>query len=62
MPVIKACWNKFRELNLDFDDEKYLYVTENIFAPDFCLSEFMESDIESIYSRVVEFIKWYNNK
>ena len=58
MPVVKHCTDLTR--NFEFCSEQYLYWQNELFHPDYMLSEFIENDISSIYSRVVEFIKWYN--
>jgi hypothetical protein len=43
----------------DFEDDRRLKA-EAIFYMDNMYSEFINNDIDSVYSRVVEFIKWYN--
>lgn len=58
MPVVKKCSESFE--HHQYDSEEYYHITEEIFHPDYSLSEFMEADIDSVYNRVVEFIKWYN--
>ena len=60
MPVVKHCTDLTR--NFEFCSEQYLYWQNELFHPDYMLSEFIENDISSIYSRVVEFIKWYNKQ
>lgn len=60
MPVVKLCWEK--TIEFQYDDEEYLHITEDIFHPDYSLSEFMNGNIESIWYRVISFIKWYNGK
>jgi len=60
MPVVKHCTDLTR--NFEFCSEQYLYWQNELFHPDYMLSEFIENDISSIYSRVVEFIKWYNEQ
>ena len=58
MPVVKKCAELFE--HHQYDSEDYYHITEEIFHPDYSLSEFMNADIESVYNRVVTFIKWYN--
>lgn len=56
-PVITKC----KDIAEPFDfasDEYYQY--EDIFSIDNMFSEFLAGDIKGIYSRVVEFIQWYN--
>jgi hypothetical protein len=43
----------------DYEDPNRIKA-EDIFYMDNMFSEFIDADIEAIYSRVVEFIKWYN--
>ena len=57
MPVVKKVWSCFNEFQ--YDSEIYYHLTEEIFHPDYSLSEFMGADINSVYKRVVEFIEWY---
>lgn len=58
MPVVKKCSESFE--HHQYDSEEYYHITEEIFHPDYSLSEFMDADIEAVYSRVVTYIKWYN--
>lgn len=58
MPVVKKCSESFE--HHQYDSEVYYHITEEIFHPDYSLSEFMDADIEAVYSRVVTYIKWYN--
>ena len=60
IPVFTKCWDKIEEFQ--FDTEKYDYATKEIFHEDYTFSDFIRADIESIYERVVEFIKWYNQQ
>ena len=59
MPVVKEC--KDRSEEFQYDDDNYLHYEEELFHPDYMLSEFLNDDIMSIFERVVEFIQWYNN-
>ena len=58
MPVIKKVWNHIEQFQ--YDDEEYLHITEDIFHPDYTLSEFMNADIEALWERVIRIIKYYN--
>jgi hypothetical protein len=58
MPVIAKCTKSFE--HHQYDSEEYEYITEEIFHPDYCLSEFMNNNIMAIFERVVMYIKWYN--
>lgn len=58
MPVVKKCSESFE--HHQYDSEKYYHITEEIFHPDYSLSEFMDADIEAVFERVVKYIKWYN--
>lgn len=58
MPVIAKCTKSFE--HHQYDSEKYYHITEEIFHPDYCLSEFMNNNIMAIFERVVMYIKWYN--
>jgi hypothetical protein len=58
MPVVKKCSESFE--HHQYDSEEYYHITEEIFHPDYSLSEFMDADIEAVYSRVVTYIKWHN--
>ena len=58
MPVVKKCSESFE--HHQYDSEEYYHITEEIFHPDYSLSEFMNADIEAVYNRVVTYIKWYN--
>ena len=60
MPVVKYCTDLTR--NFEYDSEHYLYWQNELFHPDYMLAEFIENDISSIYSRVVEFIKWHEER
>ena len=56
MPVVEEC-TKIIE-NYGYDDDDRNYIEDEIFNLDYTLSEFLNNDKESIYARVVEFIKW----
>jgi hypothetical protein len=58
MPVFKKIWESIDQFQ--YDDEPYLYITEEIFHPDYLLSDFINNNIEGVWNRCVEFIKWYN--
>jgi hypothetical protein len=58
MPVIAKCTKSFE--HHQYDSEEYYHITEEIFHPDYCLSEFMNNNIMAIFERVVMYIKWYN--
>ena len=60
MPVFKKIWESIDQFQ--YDDEPYLYITEEIFHPDYLLSDFINNNIESVWNRCVEFIKWYNEQ
>ena len=55
MPVVKKLTSIFS--NLDYEEREK---AEDIFYIDNMFSEFLESDLKSIYERCIEFIKWYN--
>lgn len=59
MSVVKKVTNIMCEYELDNEE----YDTFNdIFPENIVLEEFFDADIQSIYERVVEFIKWYDLK
>ena len=58
MPVIHNCTKIIENYGYDSDDRNY--IEDEIFNLDNTLSEFLNNDIESVYARVVEFIKYYN--
>jgi hypothetical protein len=58
MPVVHNC-TKIIE-NYGYDSDARNYFEDEIFNLDNTLSEFLNNDIESVYARVVEFIKYYN--
>lgn len=58
MVVVKKCCESFE--HHQFDSEEYYHITEEIFHPDYSLSEFMNADIEAVFERVVQYIKWHN--
>lgn len=60
MPVVKKIWVIIN--TYDYDSEEYFHMTEEIFHPDYSLNEFMNADIDSVYNRVIEFIKWYSRQ
>jgi len=64
-----SCWNHLMLVvedctkiieNYGYNDDDRNYIEDEIFNLDYTLSEFLNNDKESIYARVVEFIKWYN--
>ena len=56
MPVLKKCWESVSEFQ--YDSEDYEHITEEIFHPDYSLSELMHGDINAVCNRVVKFIKY----
>jgi len=54
MPVFKKIWESIDQFQ--YDDEPYLYITEEIFHPDYLLSDFINNNIEGVWNRCVEFI------
>lgn len=58
MSAVKDCTNIIEEYG--FESEERNYIEDEIFNLDYTLSEFLNNEIDSIYQRVVSFIKWYN--
>jgi hypothetical protein len=56
MSVIKKIWN------IAFEDDELTLAFEEEFQIDYTMDEFINNDIESIYQRVVDYIKWYNEQ
>lgn len=59
MYVIKRISNIRRDYEFGSEEEEKF---EDIFHIDFVFSEFMNNDLENMYIRVIEFIKWYNTQ
>jgi len=58
MPVIKKYTDKMNDLQ--YDDELYICWENEILHSNYILSDILNNNIESIYNRVVRFIKRYN--
>jgi hypothetical protein len=60
MPVIKKCAEIL--YRLEFDNKERIHIENEIFHLDFMMSELLNADINCVYKRVVDFIKWYNKQ
>jgi hypothetical protein len=59
MPVVEKISSIFGEW--DYEDERR-EEAEDIFYMDNMFSEFISADMDSIFSRCVQFIEWYNEQ
>jgi hypothetical protein len=60
MPVVAKCtdlWDDF-----GFDSKERYNIEDEIWNLDNTLSDFLAADIDAIFRRTVEFIKWYNKQ
>ena len=61
IPVVAKCYQSIEEMEVEFESEER-EIFESIFDVDITLAEIFQSDINAIYERCLDFIKWYNEQ
>ena len=62
MPVVEKCKETLETIETEFESEERAKFEEEIFSLDETLEDFFTNNLEAIYRRCIEFIKWYNEQ
>lgn len=60
MPVVEKCTELWEQYEFDTDERNLM--EQEIWHFNNTLSDFLNNDIQAIYRRTIQFIKWYNNE
>lgn len=61
MPVVEKCKEILESIETEYESQERVKFEEEIFSLDETLEDFFTNNIEAIYRRCIEFIKWYND-